>query len=108
VVRGDCPAAGTQPSASISFPPDELNALMADAIEQGATVDEAVQQTERVLFARYNISVQKPCPVGGDQAPAPLQSLFSLVPRSVVETVHGLFKQGSSGKDPSSRPHSST
>jgi hypothetical protein len=65
---------------------------MEDAIKQGATVDEAIRHTEKELFVRYKVPKQT-CQVGGDQVPGPLKILFSLIPRSVVGAVHGLFKR---------------
>ena len=86
-----CPVVGKQ-RPSVSYPPDEIDELMLGAINKGATADDAMRQTEAALAAKY-AAAATPCPVGGDKVPQPLVQLFGMIPRPLIERVHGLFKR---------------
>merc|ERR1719265_1864699 len=96
----NCPVLQGVPSRPTSFPPDEVNQLMMEAIKNGSTVEEAMKRTEAKLEQRYGIDVSPaPCPAGGDKAPKFVQEAFFKVPRPVIEGVHALWKRlsGSDG-----------
>merc|ERR1712098_798694 len=79
-----CPVAGQVPLRPTSFPANEVNALMSQAMRAGATLEEATRKTELALTERYGTEVPSaPCPAGGSRAPIFLQHAFSKVPRPI-------------------------